>query len=230
MHISNPAHDPIEAWPADLGFVPFVGPDYQKGIDGIRFLILGESHYGSTELLARPVDQLRGFTREIFDGCERNDGKGRAWGTFFRRCDSIAAGKDSPSPDEAAEGWRKIAFANFIQTFAGTGARQRPSTEQWNQARSVFPLLLEYLRPDAILVLGWELWKNLPNDGQAIDAIEAPIRNREVWLLPFPNGEAIATWAFHPSWPKDGTQTYVSLRNALLERARARKCSSKCDE
>ena len=42
--MDDPAELNMEAWPAEVVFVPYVGRGYWKGVEGRRVLLLGESH------------------------------------------------------------------------------------------------------------------------------------------------------------------------------------------
>lgn len=220
--------DSIEIWPSEIGFVPFIGSNYEQGFDGVRVLLLGESHYWKDSDGPQPTSgALRGLTREVFNDCEIDGGQGRAWGTFFRRLDSIAANREVPTDAEAALGWRHLAFANFVQSLVDGGPRNRPRGGQWKDAKRTFPTLLGLLRPDAVFVLGSQLWSNTPSDGEETGSIDAPRYARTVWTMPYEGGECLMTWAYHPSWSNDTAGTYVTVFQELLGRAKSRKLASK---
>lgn len=139
-----------------LTFEPWIGEKYQdKGLDGLNLLILGESHYGE-EGTERP-----GFTRHVV----------KKWGQenrhrFFTTTAKAVLGLGSShiSNSKRAEFWDRVAFANYIQTFVAEDAesRKRPTEEMWQEAKEAFPTTIEKTTPDAIVVLGIEVARRLP--------------------------------------------------------------------
>lgn len=209
-----------ETWPDEVGFVPFVGDRYEQGIDGLRVLILGESHYAKDDKPRPSGNAKRRFTISEFAEAANEHRTNRAWGTFSRRCDSIVSRVVEPTPLQAALAWKQVAFANYVQDFAGDGARQRPTGPQWTQARNVFPVLLERLKPNMILALGRQLWDHMPGVKTALPAIAAPRSPRTVWRMDYQGGHALMSWVYHPSWPNDSVATYVHVMQSLLRLAR----------
>lgn len=214
--MSTTPHSPVDQWPAEIGFVPFVGRNYEAGIEGCRVLILGESHY-APKAETKVVD--RGLTRVTFNECE-DETSNRAWRTFFRRCDQLLTRNTMPMNAEAADAWSHASFANYIPELVGTAARQRPTAEHWEQAKRAFPMLLSILKPDAILVLGSQLWDNLPDAGTQVHTIPAPRCDRNVWRIEYEGGNAMMTWVYHPSWPNEKPEGYVDVFKALLRYTR----------
>lgn len=58
--------------------------------------------------------------------------------------------------------WNSISFGNFVQTSVANKARVRPSEDMWELSKNIFIKTLSRLEPDKIIVLGNELWENLP--------------------------------------------------------------------
>lgn len=221
-------HSPIEVWPPEVGFVPYVGSDYAKGIDGCRVLLLAESHYlgeqTEQELLAEVPGGKRAYTRHIFG--DRGDlGANRVQKMFFRTLDAVVARSDDPTNREAAEGWRRIAFTNFVQDFAASaGTKRRPSKDQWKDAQDTFPKLLECLKPHVVLALGSATWQKLPGLGAKVYELELASSNtlRSVWKIPHGGGSALVSWVYHPSYYgkyRDQRRTYIEVMSCLLQLA-----------
>jgi hypothetical protein len=138
---------------------------YEKGISGSKILILGESHHHRCDKDDKCKEQRlrsarhRGLTKAVVE----------QW-------------KDEPhsSPVSSrlpklfnmskSEFWESVVFYNYLQTFAGLGARQRPKKEQWAclSSAEAFQSVLDHFQPDRILVLGKDLWTNLPSDPNVI--------------------------------------------------------------
>lgn len=210
-------------WPEEVRFLPYVGDSYGIGIDGMKVLLLGESHYIADEDSINKAGGIRFYTRYIFDDCA-HDGS-RAWGAFFRRLDALVARKAGPSDEEAAEGWRHVAYANFVQESVGSAARVRPSADGWGSGRRAFPHLLSILSPDVILVMGRQAFNQTPDSpGRRVGRIEVPSSTvpRNVWEMGYEGGSALMTWVYHPSWPRDVAQGYVDVFDQLLRMAKER--------
>jgi hypothetical protein len=135
-------------------FEPWIGKHYlAKGIDGVRLLILGESHYG------KPGDEYAEFTQDVITewGQERRD-------PFFTKVAKLLLCPISNvwlSDSDRTEFWEKVAFYNFIQVFLPK-ARKRPTSEMWEAAKQPLLDVIAELRPHVILVLGSELRSYLP--------------------------------------------------------------------
>lgn len=209
----------VSDWPAEIGFVPFVGPRYEEGIDGARVLLLGESHYRKEGLDNSP-EITRPYTRTVFgDRTEptRTAGDGR----YFPPLDRLLTNNAAPPNKQAAAAWEKVAFSNLIQEFVGASAGgSRTGTQFRNGTRVHVEHVLPVLRPDVILVLGRATWRgfdagSIRNDLQPYYAKHVRSRHqayREIWSLPYKNGEALMTWTYHPSRSVD---TWADMAGAL---------------
>ena len=140
----------------NVTFDPWVGSQYGSSSRfRARILVLGESHYG------HPSELCTAFTSNVV----------RKWAqarrsAFFTRVAMVLLDLDQTERLEDAERadvWENVAFYNFVQELVGPSPGQRPTPEMW--AAGVEPLLgiLRELDPDAVLVLGKELNRNLPS-------------------------------------------------------------------
>jgi hypothetical protein len=134
-------------------FDPWIGSRYvTDGVRGIRLLIIGESHY------AKPEEQRSTFTAEIVR-TRGQQGRFR----FFTVIQRLVSGGRGPLPNvDRSEFWERVAFYNYIQSFPGPRPRWRPTPEMWLAAREPFLHTLSELSPQLLLVLGNELFLNLP--------------------------------------------------------------------
>lgn len=215
------------AWPAEIGFLPVIGSQYEAGVEGLRVLLLGESHYADARHMNKPAERLRNYTRAVFRGVDRPIANRGSWGPFFRGCDVLVSRNVRPTPKQAAEGWRRVAFANLVQSFVGDQARMRPEVDHWGRAKQAFQIYLDLLKPDVVLCLGSELFQSTPDTGEKLEhPIQAPRSHRNVWAMRREGGVSYMSWVYHPSWPNDSADTYVKVFNALLERARTKKAAA----
>ncbi len=136
-------------------FDPWVGAKYwSEGLGGVRVLILGESHYGD------PGTESATFTTEVV----------RGWGQekrhrFFTVVQKLVLGlraDDWVTDDQRAAFWERVAFYNFVQAFPGPEPRYRPTHEMWSAASAAFLATVTDLKPQIIVVLGFELQGYMP--------------------------------------------------------------------
>jgi hypothetical protein len=214
------------AWSPFVHFIPLVGPHYDDGLtNGVRVLILGESHYGDP---AQP-NFGRNCTHHHFqDYLEECDLTGES--QFFQKLPKIITRQISPSPADSVAAWERVAFANAVPSLLA-GPNLSPSSEQFAAAGVALRELAMVLNPDAILFLGKRLWDGVPSDVGAWSE-EPPIdaeKERRVWLVPTARGFARATWVFHPSRNAESLPSAISVFTELLARCTsgpARQASS----
>ena len=139
-----------------LTFEPWIGDKYHgKGLNGLKLFILGESHYGEEG------NEHSSLTRHVV----------RKWGQknrhrFFTTTAKVVLGlgSDYISDSERADFWGRVAFGNYIQTYVAEDAetRKRPTDEMWTEAQEALPSMIEKTNPDAMIVLGPEVERHLP--------------------------------------------------------------------
>lgn len=136
-------------------FYPWVGPKYNSdGLAGTRLLVLGESHYGQSEDL-RP-----GFTRDVI---RRNVYQGRH--SFFTVLTKLLLNQKAGFIRQKNREfiWDRIAFYNYVQGMAGTGARDSVPKNLWETSQEAFYSVVKAVRPNALLIVGKTLRKHLPD-------------------------------------------------------------------
>jgi hypothetical protein len=135
-------------------FDPWIGDRYRsEGIDGVRLLVLGESHYGPKSC------EVPHYTCELV----------RLWGQqrrhrFYSSIQRLVVGGQGwLSSAERRAFWDRVAFYNFVQSLVGERPRERPTPEMWEAAHQPFEATIEELKPQVMLILGWQLHQNLPS-------------------------------------------------------------------
>lgn len=134
-------------------FDPWVGSQYQNGLNGVRVLILGESHYGTPP-------ERSGFTSAIIN--KYGQTKRSRFFSTTQRLVSLDKNRGHIPSSERREFWDKVAFYNFVQEFVGTTSRLRPSQSQWERGAEPFIQTVTELAPQLIVVLGKKLKTYLP--------------------------------------------------------------------
>lgn len=205
-------------WLDAVRFIPYWGDLYWEGMDGVRVLLLGESQYRK-EGLIDALEVTRPFTQDTFREMAtevRKDGDG----PFFKALDLVLNGRQDLQLQETAEAWRRVAFLNLSEAFAGSQASHRPRNQTLRDGGNVLVRdILPALRPHVVLVLGRTAWR-LFSRGQQHPGLEPfnarhvnrgegkrrYIESREVWSLDYEGGSALMTWVYHPSWHVDTWQ------------------------
>ena len=134
-------------------FDPWVGSEYRDGgLYGLRVLILGESHYDSSDKL-----------RESYTiDCIRDIGQRRRF-RFFTVVQSLMQGtRGGVSDAERAAFWERVAYCNFVQKFAAPGPRVAPTPEMWSAGGAALVQTVGELSPHLVVALGERLWPRLP--------------------------------------------------------------------
>nr|WP_253190959.1 hypothetical protein [Xanthomonas axonopodis] len=212
-------------WTEAVRFLPYCGELYPEGICGQRVLLLGESHYRK-EGISDSLSVTRPFTRETFGGMVTPVRDPRD-GPFFRGLDLLLTGRLNFEPEEAANAWKRIAFANLSQVFAGSEANHRPRDSDLRYGGDVLVhQILPVVKPTVVLVLGRTTWLNFRHGRHRPDlrpfvagqvnrgaGRRRYIEGREIWSLGYKGGAALMTWVYHPSWNVDSwTDRHAALR------------------
>lgn len=126
---ASPAETNLEGhqWPDEVRFTPYWGDLYWGGTGGRRVLLLGESHY-RREGAKDSLEVTRPFTQDHFREMALPVRNGRD-GPFFKALDLILTGRQDFRLQDAAEAWRRVAFLNLSQAFAGSQANHRPRNQ-----------------------------------------------------------------------------------------------------
>jgi len=191
---------PMSAPKAKPYFEAWVGK-HAHGEGGVRWHVLGESHYLHSGPDAYELSPL--LTQQVVRDWALHD-KGSA---FFTRVACIIANQPAEAIDRA-QIWQQIAYSNFVQRPLD-GPRQAPLPEDFEAARTCFWGQIALTRPEVLVVLGSRLWEQLPTDFcvklppfkfEAGD--DWPVID-DAWLYPLLHGRewtfTVAVKVVHPS-------------------------------
>ena len=138
---------------------PWVGKNFgtkENFFGGKRILIVGESHDGKNpDNFGTSIPAL---TREYV-------AQHLAWAPhertpLFTRLVALLTGNwGSQDRKLADEIWHHLAFYNYVPVIAAVGPRMF-DWSLWEKGEPEFNTVLEELKPDAIIVLGYRLWQN----------------------------------------------------------------------
>jgi hypothetical protein len=173
-------------------FQPWTGKNYRCGFNGLRTLVLGESHYESLNNSA--INDSPDETVESIQEQVNGD-----WSKAFWTKIATALTGQKPTLDDKKQFWDSVAYYNYIQESAGFGPRVRPAAQSWEISKVPFKEVLEELKPDFIVALGYRLWDMLPDldghEGPKIESVPLP----RTWIYPHSRGNALLFTIMHPS-------------------------------
>lgn len=177
----------------NVRFLPWVGKNYQAGLNGLRTLVLGESHYHggvNPEINSRP-----NFTIE----CIQEQVDGEFTFAFWTKIATTMIGR-KPTLEDKQQFWNSVAFYNYVQDSVGSGPRIAPQSESWEKSEVPFEEVLENLKPHFIVALGYRMWDRLPNlNGRDGPKIESAPPSSGTWIYPHSGGCAMLFNIQHPS-------------------------------
>lgn len=182
---------------------PWVGDRYESpSIFPHRTLIVGESNY---------VDSPEKFNPYIVINCVADDLSGddpTGFGKFSTKLRRVIFGSDG---DMGPHGfWPNVAFYNFVQYLVGDAARQRPTNEMWKSSVPAFERVVEDLKPERILVLGLENWRNL------LACMNHTPVSRHQAVLKVGSRDVVAGYIQHPSSSMSYAEWGPVARSLLL--------------
>ena len=170
--------------------LPFIGQDYGRVMPwGLPIFVLGESHYSGIPLYST-------FTRDVVS--EMLNGVNYP---FFTKAAGVFYG-DWPDLEMRRKFWQTAAFYNFVQESVGDTARIRPTERMWREAAPALEETLMLCMPGFVLVLGKELWDNLPiplRDGPEVKLGNGERKQSRLYFND--NGYAFTFGINHPCSP-----------------------------
>ena len=210
-----------------INFKPWVGKNYDKGINGKKVLVLGESHYCSPIekrncmgkiCTQQNVSNCANFTIKVV-GDYVNHYSGEKYEQTFL-CFERAVANRELSQTEREEFWNSVMFYNYLQ-YAMDAPNQQPSATQWKmwaQSEEAFRELLETYEPDKIIVWGQRLFNALPEWDStkdmliATDGQQTPLR-----IYNFNSKKIPAMQVYHPSMPNGKARSWHVFYEAFLK-------------
>lgn len=165
-------------------FQPWIGKNYWS--QERRILLLGESHYGEP-------DQRPSLTRDLTQGYV-GGWNHRFWTGLMR----MVEGPDKPIDRKIF--WEKVAFYNYVQAIVGEKAGIAPEPRHFEESAAAFYSVLNYLKPTHVLVVEKRLRLHMPEKifSQRRSVILGGMP-REVSVIGYGEGQALASWTNHPS-------------------------------
>ena len=189
----------MHEFPKEVKFHPWIGSYYWDSDNrfGFRLLVLGESHYSDAmnqddmDLEWIAYRNSNGgehvFTRFVV--CKWGQDKNHR---FFTKTANVLLRRGKANRDEAnREIWEHVAYYNYVSSYVpwykGDDRPERPSNEQWRQSKTPFEMVLEILKPDAVLMLSKPLtdWMISQHNGEDLK-IYQPYQHEQINFVGIP--------------------------------------------
>lgn len=179
-------------------FEPWIPPANDPRLEGVRLLILGESHY------EEPAEGV--FDRTVQDS-EFTQKIVRRWGArpegrqrFFANLFTMMTGAPwSPGADHGAL-WGRVFFYNYVQSVVSGGDGRTPGAHEFKRSEAQFRSVLEAVRPEAVLVMGVRLWRFMLSQDEWLKDMSGALG--PVCAYRLEDGfKVVAAHTWHPSAP-----------------------------
>jgi hypothetical protein len=182
-------------------FEPWIGNHYNAQTIP-KILILGESHYGDNHIKLG-YELAKKTIYCIEDQIMHNTPY-----PFYTKLASTFIGH-RPNLNEKTTFWHSVAYHNLITTPL-VASRRAPTFEQWKESFLTLPTIINSLKPDYVVVLGYRMWKHL--------TVEPSLRNVPDIRNAGPCGlRALGTSYFHgimhPSGPFSPSQWHSVIQS-----------------
>jgi hypothetical protein len=186
---------------------PWIGKNYSKS--DTKILILGESCYSDEPIKSN-------FVQELIKEIESGD-----WTyPFFTKIHTLFSKTEILDNVDKSKFWNQVVFYEYIQEFI-SGARVRPTKEQWELSEKGFVEVIESTRPDLIFCLGKELYSKIPClDGEVYSKYKVQYNHKsiesECWKYTFGDKEIFMIGLNHPSSGGFSYVPWVKIINKFI--------------
>jgi hypothetical protein len=154
-------------------FAPW-NPSGDPRILGTRLLVVGESHYEEPPLWVEDGRTLpNSYTSGIIEDWGLRPERRHVFFAGVFEC--LTAERWVNDPGRLSAFWNSLLFYNYIQRLVKGGARNAPSPADWAISHPQFRPVLEVLKPDAMLVLGRRLWRNMEDEDAILRESSNPL-------------------------------------------------------
>lgn len=205
-------------------FFPWIGKNYETGINGKKILILGESHIcggcqaycGNLEVEDYACRYLTDKTiGDFFSYKSGNREIYRKWMDTYTKFSNVFHNKHL-TEDELKDFWNSIIFYNYVQ-YSTDKARKTPDYKEFvNSEKAFFEVVAEY-KPDLIIAWGVRLWDLLPEGGEYKSLKEATLINngKGLYYYTVDNKDIAIMHVYHPSTSAFSYSIYDTIVEAL---------------
>jgi hypothetical protein len=191
--------------------------------DGLRLLMLGESHYDDSPKPERdPAIIANSTVQAVRDWSENRDHRGQRFFPYI--FETVTGATWAAASTDVVRFWKSIYFYNFVQEFVGAGPRARPTSAMFRRSDSAFSAVLNVIKPDAVLVLGEGLWQSMADSEQLGPGLPQGL-GKTYWFDTGGEGRALAAHIRHPSSAGFSPWRWHAPVKEFLELCRREKAS-----
>lgn len=155
---------------SNVRFLPWVGKNYEKRLFfGKKILVLGESHNCGKEGCTREeceskeaFIECRNMTNNTMKVFFERPERHKPWMNTYTKFERSLFGEWTNAEDRK-EIWDAVAFYNYLQ-YSVDGSRKAGEDDAYEKAIVPFYQVIDFLKPEVIIVWGQRLWYNLPGD------------------------------------------------------------------
>jgi hypothetical protein len=191
-----------------IRFNPWQGDTYSSAPFGKKVLILGESHYswkGSGDISSQ---------HDLTIKCVREQLSSSFTKAFWTNV-AIMFLNYKPMHPQKLTFWHSVAFYNYVQYSAGDGPRIAPKPETWKNSAGAFFQVLELLKPQLIVALGYRLWRQLPNENRGPIEKLPDFHYVNTARYDYASGSCFTVSIRHPSSGFNGRGWYPVISKAI---------------
>ena len=207
-------------------FYPWVGKNYEKGINGKKILILGESHIcggcqGQCGNLQIEDHTCRHMTDNVIMeliSYKKGEGiKHKRWMNTLTKFSNVFANKHLTT-EEFVGFMDSILFYNYVQ-YSTDEARISPTEEEFECSKKAFFEVLTEYKPDLIIAFGDRLWRKLPHGGEYEKPKDFTLINdgKGLYYYTINNKKIPIMYIYHPSSSHFSYSTHDIIREALIK-------------
>ncbi|WP_153448265.1 hypothetical protein [Vibrio algicola] len=192
---------------SNVFFRPWIGEHFnnENSLFDNKILVLGDSHYCEDGDLEQGTKSSSDLTTEVMT-VYLDQNQTASWkGTYSKFMNSFIANSQLTNQSRSNL-WNSVAFYNYLQVSAGTGARQ---THHYSYAeskhQSALLEIINELQPDVIISWGNKVWDAIPDDFGYGRYSDNPIFDNCCCVYPFKNKEIKLIGITHPSTSYDSS-------------------------
>jgi len=157
-------------------FLPWVvRENYNRGYDGKKILVLGESHYRNKKCdkncdcgkTKKCLDYTKNVVKQFLKYIKSKENKGKEkhekWMDTFYKFTNVFLGKEKVNYEDLENFWNNIVFYNYVQKAMKRSKNkiERPTNDDFDESKKAFSEILEEYKPDLVIIWGLVLEEKL---------------------------------------------------------------------
>jgi hypothetical protein len=197
---------------------PWIGKQYnRRSQHGMKVLIMGESAYDWKE-----NGRVRtASVKQIINWYWKKGQYGKS--KFPRNLVKLFLSDEEREPKNLEGLWNSVAYANFIQSRVGIGARARPTTSMCRDSFEPTEALISEIAPDCIIIASRLAWNWLKGLGRPGPRLRVKGSAHETRIFPTSKGQsALAVRVLHPARRDFRPEEWKPVISRTLDAARKR--------